>query len=290
MTTEMKPNKLIALIDGSVYSQSVCDHAVWFAQKSDSAIDIVHVLGRREGSNEESNLSGSIGLGARTALLEELVELDAQKAKLSQKIGRAILDDAKSQMQESTTNEIHTKLRHGELIETVEELEQDAELIAIGKRGVAADFDKLHIGSNLERVARSSSKPVLVASRAFKPINRILIAFDGGDSVMKAIAFIAQSPVFKGVTCQVLTVGIDSVSTMEQLKSVSTILKNSGMTVERRVEEGQPETVIANILESEEFDLLVMGAYGHSRIRHLIIGSTTTEMIRSCKVPVLLFR
>jgi len=37
-------------------------------------------------------------------------------------------------------------------------------------------------------------------------------------------------------------------------------------------------------------NLLVMGAYGHSRIRYLIIGSTTTEMIRTCKIPVLLFR
>jgi len=37
-------------------------------------------------------------------------------------------------------------------------------------------------------------------------------------------------------------------------------------------------------------DLLLMGAYGHSRIRNLIIGSTTTSMIRSCKIPVLLFR
>jgi nucleotide-binding universal stress UspA family protein len=33
-----------------------------------------------------------------------------------------------------------------------------------------------------------------------------------------------------------------------------------------------------------------MGAYGHSRIRNLFVGSTTTEMIRSCKVPILLFR
>ena len=36
--------------------------------------------------------------------------------------------------------------------------------------------------------------------------------------------------------------------------------------------------------------MLVMGAYGRSRIRSLIIGSTTTEMIRSCKVPVVLMR
>ncbi|MEQ9334216.1 MAG: universal stress protein [Thalassobaculum sp.] len=34
----------------------------------------------------------------------------------------------------------------------------------------------------------------------------------------------------------------------------------------------------------------MMGAYGHSRIRSLIIGSTTTQMIRSCMIPVMLFR
>jgi nucleotide-binding universal stress UspA family protein len=33
-----------------------------------------------------------------------------------------------------------------------------------------------------------------------------------------------------------------------------------------------------------------MGAYGHSRIRNFIIGSTTTEMVRSVKIPVMLFR
>jgi MFS superfamily sulfate permease-like transporter len=35
---------------------------------------------------------------------------------------------------------------------------------------------------------------------------------------------------------------------------------------------------------------MVSAAYGHSRIRELIIGSTTTAMIRMAKVPVLLFR
>jgi nucleotide-binding universal stress UspA family protein len=33
-----------------------------------------------------------------------------------------------------------------------------------------------------------------------------------------------------------------------------------------------------------------MGAYGHSRIRNLVIGSTTTSMIRNCRIPVMLFR
>jgi nucleotide-binding universal stress UspA family protein len=67
-------------------------------------------------------------------------------------------------------------------------------------------------------------------------------------------------------------------------------LQSTGMTVQTAVIQGQPETALGQTVESDGFDMVVMGAYGHSRIRSLIIGSTTTEMIRSCKVPVLLVR
>ncbi|TZG31610.1 universal stress protein, partial [Halomonas eurihalina] len=42
--------------------------------------------------------------------------------------------------------------------------------------------------------------------------------------------------------------------------------------------------------EEQNIDLLVMGAYGHSRIRHLLVGSTTTVMLQRAEVPVLLLR
>jgi nucleotide-binding universal stress UspA family protein len=48
--------------------------------------------------------------------------------------------------------------------------------------------------------------------------------------------------------------------------------------------------VIAREGERDDVDLLVMGAYGHSRMRSFLIGSTTSEIVRSCKRPVLLFR
>lgn len=53
---------------------------------------------------------------------------------------------------------------------------------------------------------------------------------------------------------------------------------------------GQAETMIAHDVEAYGVDLLVMGAYGHSRIRSMILGSTTTALLRSCKVKVLLLR
>lgn len=50
------------------------------------------------------------------------------------------------------------------------------------------------------------------------------------------------------------------------------------------------ENALKAELRQGQGDLLVMGAYGQSRIRELFVGSTTTAMVRTGKVPVLLFR
>lgn len=283
-------SKICALVDGSVYSESVSDHAAWIAQRAGYSVELLHVLGRRETSGAPSNLSGNITLGARTALLEELSSLDEQRAKLAQKYGRAILDDAKARIEAAGVDGVSAKLRIGDIVDTVAEFEADAEMVVVGKRGEAADFAKLHLGSNLERIVRAGRKPVFVASRGFKPIERFLIAYDGGASSMKAVDYVARGKLFAGLQCRLLTVGPDTAETRKRLDDARAILEDGGYSVEASVMQGQPETVISHAVESEAIDLLVMGAYGHSRVRSLIIGSTTTGMVRSCKIPIALFR
>ncbi|GLS39253.1 universal stress protein UspA [Mesorhizobium tianshanense] len=283
-------SKLIALVDGSVYSRSVCDHAAWIARRTGSSIEVLHVLGRREIASAPTDLSGSIALGARSALLAELSALDEQRAKLAQKRGRAILEDAKAVIEASGIAGVATKLRIGDIVETVVETEAEADMVVIGKRGEGADFAKLHLGSNLERIARSSRKPIFVASRAFKPIESFLIAFDGGASSLKAVDHVARSRLFEGLSCRLLMVEQDTPEAQKRLQDAVSILQAGGYPVKADIVAGQADTVIARTIEDEGINLLVMGAYGHSRIRSFVIGSTTTEMIRSCKVPVMLFR
>jgi len=201
-----RQDKIVALVDGSIYSASVCDHAAWMSQRTGAPVELIHVLGRREASDTQDH-SGAIRLGARTALLEELAELDAQRAKLISHRGRAILEDARAILDKDGVLEITTRLRHGDIVEAVAEVEKDARVILIGKRGEAADFAKGHLGSNLERIVRASHKPVFVASRAFKPISKVLVAYDGGASAMKAVDHIARSPLFQGLAVRVVTVG-----------------------------------------------------------------------------------
>ena len=278
---------IIAFVDSSSYADSVCYHAAWLATRSDAAVDLVHVLDRESAPRD---LSGSIGLGARTSLLEELAEVDAKKAKLSQQKGRALLDDASERLAKAGVRDVNARLRHGEVVETVQALEDEADIIVIGKRGEDADLAQLHLGSNLERVVRASSEPILVAARAFKPIQKVLIAFDGGVSALKAIDYISGSPVAQGLEFTLLTVGSETSENQLALDVAVTKLRDAGLTATTQILQGQADIIIAREVEQRGYDLLVMGAYGHSRIRNLIIGSTTTEMIRFSLVPVLLFR
>ncbi len=282
-------DKIIVLVDGSIYSQSVCEHAAWVAERTGWGVELLHILGRREGA-EKADYSGSIALGARTALLEELAELDAQRARLITHRGRAILEDARAILDRAGINEITTRLRHGDIVDTVAEQEAGAEMVLIGKRGEAADFAKGHLGSNLERIVRASKKPVFVVARAFKPIRRVLIAYDGGASAMRAVEYVARTPLYRGLEVSVVTVGNASDAARKSLADAKAALEAAGITVETEIVSGQPETALAKLVEEAPFDMVVMGAYGHSRIRSLIIGSTTTEMIRSCKVPIVLTR
>ncbi len=282
-------DKIIALVDGSIYSASVCDHAAWIAGRTGSPVELLHVLGRREGA-ETQDRSGAIALGARTALLNELAALDAQRAKLMMERGRAILDDARDRLAQANVSGVTTRLRSGEIVESMAEIEDQARVIVIGKRGEAADFATGHLGSNLERILRSAHKPVLVASRAFRPIQNVLVAFDGGTSALKAVDHIARSPVFQGLTVHVVTVGTANTQVTRGLENAQATLRAAGIIAETSTLPGQPETALAQLVEKAGLNMLVMGAYGHSRIRSLIIGSTTTAMIRACKVPLVLFR
>lgn len=285
----MTTNTLIALVDGSAYSESVCHHAAWIAGRNGWKVKVYHVMGRRQGA-EKQDLSGAIRLGARTRLLEQLSELDAERARLSHEHGRAILEDAKTIIRSDGEIEVETRLRQGDLVETVTAKEETGDMIVIGKRGEAAGMAMEHLGSNLERIVRASHKPVFIANRAFKPVEKVLVAFDGGATSLKAVDYISRSPLFAGLRVSLIFAGKETPGIRKLLEDAAATLKAGGFEAEIIIRADEPEKVLAQITALDEHELLVMGAYGHSRVRSLIIGSTTTEMIRSCRVPVLIMR
>ncbi len=281
--------KILALVDGSTYATSVCHAAGWIAGRLGGGVDLLHILPDTHAKGS-GDLSGALKLGARTALMEELVALDAQRAKLAAAQGHAILDDAKALIEADGMAPVGLKLRHGDLLEALAILQPDARALVIGKRGEGSAGAFEHLGSNLERIIRSATVPVFVAARAFLPIRQVLVAYDGSASADRAVARMTQSPVFRGLSVVLAYAGADTDTIRRQLEAARASLAAAGLQAAIAIEPGEPEVALQRKIAAEGFDLLVMGAYGHSRIRNLIIGSTTTEMIRACRVPVLIYR
>src|SRR5690606_36109629 len=112
-----------------------------------------------------------------------------------------------------------------------------------GKRGEHCDFAKGHLGGELQRIIRASVRPVLVAARAFKPIERFLLAYDGGPSAQKAVEFALTSPLLRGLLCHLLRAGrIDDAVTAE-LEATAEKLRSAGYQVTAAAQAGPPEDI-----------------------------------------------
>jgi nucleotide-binding universal stress UspA family protein len=53
---------------------------------------------------------------------------------------------------------------------------------------------------------------------------------------------------------------------------------------------GNPVDVILQEVEDKGYDMVVMGAHGHSVLANALMGSTSRRVIRRCKTPVLVVR
>ena len=277
--------RVVAAIDASAYTGSVCRHAAWAAGRLGAPLSMVHVIDPAD-RVAPLDLAGNLILGEREALLRELGELDATRAKLAQQHGRLLLQQARQLAGVDTAD---LWLRHGALVDTLVELEDEVRLFVVGKRGEHADFARGHLGREVERVVRSVHRPLLVASRTFQPIQRVLVAYDGSATTRKALAMVAESPLLRGFDIHLVTVGGGENSERE-LGDAARMLDGAGLHATTEVIDGHPDEALAAYVDRQRIDLLVMGAYGHSRIRQLIVGSTTTAVMRSCQVPVLLLR
>ncbi|MEL6494274.1 MAG: universal stress protein [Cyanobacteria bacterium J06623_7] len=286
--------KILLCSDGSTFAENTYRYGAWFATQLEAeAVDVLCVTDLRgQQAIKRQNLSGSIGIDAKENLLDRLVELEHEKAKINHQRAKLVLQQAAESLKTEGVEQINLLHEAGFLVDCLAKFEASCDLIVLGKRGEAAEFASGHLGANLERIVRSSHKPCLVTSRQFKPIERVLIAYDGSPSSQKILQFIADTTIFTGLELHIVTVAKNTSepTAIARIESAQQAAQQAGFTPTCSVIAGHSEKAISNYVTENDISLLVMGAYGHSRIRHLVIGSTTAQMLRSSHIPVLLFR
>lgn len=149
----------------------------------------------------------------------------------------------------------------------------------------------------IENLVLSSGRPVLVvpyAGQFSRIASRVLIAWDGSREATRALhdalPFLNRA---KQVT--VLTINaMNSEPPSNRLpgSDIAAIVSRYGANVATQEIEGVKDVTIGETILSHvadlDADLLVMGCYGHSRWRELVLGGATRSILKSMTVPVLM--
>lgn len=282
--------KILACIDGTPGTSDVCDYAVWAAQRLLAPLTFLHVIDRHLEVAPMHDFSGSLGLGAQESLLHELSALDEQRSRLAQEHGRQILQGARARASAAGVADVETVQRHGSLVDTLLEWQDQTRLVVLGQHPQDAGAARRHLDHQVERVIRAVHRPVLVASGGFRPVERFAIAFDASATGRRMVEIVARSPFLRGLSCEVVTSTGDPASGRDDLDWAEQTLAGAGYDVRTATVGADPEAALNQRIREHDMHLLVMGAYGHSRIRHLVVGSTTTSLLRTSPVPVLVLR
>lgn len=254
-------DKVLACVDSSRFAEAVADAAAWAARRLAAPLEFLHVIDRHPPLQPGQDHSGAIGLDA-----------------LRQRARAAGADP------------VDVRLRHGALDETLHELQADMRLIVLGRRGASVEATQRDLGRNVEWAVRAVNRPILTVTGNFAAPSRVLFAFDGSVVTRRGVGSVAASPLLRGLPIHLLMCGKAQAQGPRQLEAARLALEQAGFSATAEVRLGDPETVLAEEVKQRGFDLLVMGAYSHSPLRSLLLGSRTSDLLRSATVPTLLLR
>jgi len=169
-----------------------------------------------------------------------------------------------------------------------------ADLVVVGQ----ADDGGPHAASTrmfVERTILGSGKPTLIVPRAgnFKAVGKnIMVGWDASRSAARAVT--DSLPLLrKADNVEVIVVNARSSGEGhgdDPGVDVATYLARHGVKVSVRQQVSDID--IGNTLLSHAFDIgadmLVMGGYGHSKLRELVMGGATRSLLSQMTIPVLM--
>jgi nucleotide-binding universal stress UspA family protein len=178
----------------------------------------------------------------------------------------------------------------GDETEWLAEYGRAADLIVVGR---VREADMLDVGL-MEAALMDTGRPVLIAAEKGAPVldGTVAIAWkntrEAAGAVAAALPFIqrAKRVIVFSVEEEEAPDPVDK-SHLRLVRALRWHNPNTGSQVLRH--ESRPAVrVLLDALAREKCDLLVMGGYGHTRIREAVLGGFTRAVLEEAPVPVVM--
>jgi nucleotide-binding universal stress UspA family protein len=278
----MSYKDILVHIDSTAASRTRLQLALVLARRFDARLSGLHVI-------PEPNVPPYF----KPSVVERIGKIYAQNAKVAADQAETLF------LEETKSSGAVTKWEciAGNMEELIEERARFADLLVLGQ------FDTENpptISAFLlpAKVVYGSAAPILVVPNAgeFSDVGRhVLIAWDGSREAARALR--DALPLLRAAE-QVSVLAIDPLRQNHMHEGAHTsavvaYLTHHDIRTEEIEISSDRKGVTRDLLEcagASGADMLVMGAYGHSRVWEFVVGGTTQDLLEETTIPVLMSR
>ncbi len=272
---------ILLSVDGSIYSDSQVKHCIQLAKAFQSKINVISIVDIRI-----FEWAVAMGTDGFVPVIPSTIYQKESKKILEAKTD-SVLNKCSAIIKKEKINYELEKI-HGPPADIINEMSNLVDLLLMGARGEFARWESQLVGATLEAVVRQCNKPIFITPQKFKKISKILVAYDGSAKANKALQMAGFFSAKLHVPLTILSVNDNEQIQNKYLQEAKTYLEPYQIDMGLIGISGSPEKGIIKISEENSCDLIIMGAFGHSRIRKAILGSTTEQVMRNSKVSLLL--
>jgi nucleotide-binding universal stress UspA family protein len=275
---------ILLAVDGSVYTDSVLAHGKDWAKKLDAHLRVVSIVDVR--IYEWVLNTGGEGY---MPVIPSNVFHD-ESFKFHNERAESMLATISEKLKKDKIS-CDTEKVEGSPVETICEMSRQVDLVIMGARGDYARWGDRMLGATLESVSRQSHSPVMIVEQQYTPFMQITCAYDRSDGSSHALKLAAYLGGVLKLPVEVVNINEDEEERKSVLEEAKRYLDPYQLEVKYRHETGDAADVLIQVTrETANPKILIMGSYGHSRIREAIIGSTTVQVMRSAAKPIIVAR
>ncbi|HRY38078.1 MAG TPA: universal stress protein [Smithellaceae bacterium] len=271
-------------VDGSTNSDIAVDYGIYIAPKLEASLTGLHVIDIYliQGPMM-TDVSATVGMASYDCFFEAVEKSLKEKADY-------VLKNFEDRCRAAGVA-CRTKKNTGKISDTIIEDAEGADLILMAKKGEHFHLKEGGlIGSVAEVVTRHSGKPVMVIPESFREIESMGLAYDGSAPARKALALSLNISEKAKWPITVLIINSDAAKAADLTAQVEDMAQKGLADCEVIISAGREADEILKFIAEGPVELMVMGAYGHNRLRELLLGSTTSHIIHKSPIPVLLIR
>jgi nucleotide-binding universal stress UspA family protein len=158
---------------------------------------------------------------------------------------------------------------------------EDIDLILLGQQTYFHFETQAMADGTLETVLRRSHRPVVAVPRELPRDGRVMVAYDGSRPAARALESFQSSGLGKGQEVHVVSVAADEKTAARRAEEGTKFLCFHGIEAQARPLPSAEAPAELLLRQASELDasMIVLGAYGRSRVSEFLFGSITRSIL-----------